>query len=176
MVAQKNLPDHIAEFLFQAWDDGVSSLVVMSGETLRLHGDPLRRFRVKTIGQSIMIVPIKVQRQVMGILVVMRKQPSPFSESDQHLMEAVADYASISLVNARLFRAIEARAQALQNLANHSLANEKITLEKLVAVERNLENSMQEYGFEPIGIDLGCNDQVESNPEKEFICFKKYNA
>jgi len=90
-----------------------------------------------------MIVPIKVQRQVMGILVVMRKQANPFSDSDQHLLEAVADYASISLVNARLFRAIEARAQALQNLANLSLANEKITLEKLMSVERNLDTSIK---------------------------------
>ena len=133
--------------MFTTWDDGASSLVIMSGESLRLHGDPLRRFRVKTIGQSIMIVPIKVQRQVMGILVVMRKQPNPFSDSDQHLLEAVADYASISLVNARLFRAIEARAQALQDLANHSLGSEKITQEKLMAVERNLENSSKNMSF-----------------------------
>jgi len=143
LAAQKNLPDHIAEFLFRSWDDGVSSLVVMSGESLRLHGDPLHRFRVKTIGQSIMVVPIKVQRQVMGILVVMRKEIHPFSDSDQHLLEAVADYASISLVNARLFRAIEARAQALQDLANSSSGSEKITQEKLISVEQNLAESSQ---------------------------------
>jgi DNA-binding response OmpR family regulator len=141
LVAQKNLPDPISELLLQSWDDGVSSLVVMSGESLRLHGDPLRRFRVKSIGQAIMVVPVKVQRQVMGILVVMRKEANPFSDSDQHLLEAVADYASISLVNARLFRAIEARAQALQALANHALANEKITQEKLATVEQNLHES-----------------------------------
>lgn len=172
LVAQKNLPDHIAEFLFQAWDDGVSSLVVMSGETLRLHGDPLRRFRVKTIGQSIMIVPIKVQRQVMGILVVMRKQSSPFSDSDQHLMEAVADYASISLVNARLFRAIEARAQALQNLANHSLANEKITLEKLMAVERNLEDSCRNMASNLLELTQDVTTRWNQTQRKNLTALK----
>ncbi|PKN84378.1 MAG: hypothetical protein CVU46_14355 [Chloroflexi bacterium HGW-Chloroflexi-8] len=143
LAAEKNLPDHINDFLFRTWDDGVSSLVVMSGESLRLHGDPLHRFRIKTIGQSIMVVPIKVQRQVMGILAVMRKEINPFSDSDQHLLEAVADYASISLVNARLFRAIEARAQALQDLANSYSGSEKITQEKLILIEQNLAQSSQ---------------------------------
>lgn len=143
LVAQQGLPDYLAEFLMDAWDDGISSLVVMSGESLSLHGDPLKRFRVKSLGQSILIVPLKVQRQVMGILVVMRSQPTPFSDSDQHLMEAVADYASISLVNARLFRAIEARAQALQDLAMRSQGNERITQEKLQVVQEHMSSSGQ---------------------------------
>ncbi len=141
LVAQQGLPDYLAEFLMDAWDDGISSLVVMSGEPLSLHGEPIKRFRVKSLGQSILIVPLKVQRQVMGILVVMRSQPLPFSDSDQHLMEAVADYASISLVNARLFRAIEARAQALQDLASRAQSSESINQEKLQAVQHELEES-----------------------------------
>ncbi|OJX44759.1 MAG: hypothetical protein BGO78_07050 [Chloroflexi bacterium 44-23] len=141
LVAQQGLPDYLSEFLMDAWDDGISSLVVMSGEPLSLHGEPIKRFRIKSLGESILIVPIKVQRQVMGILVVMRSQPLPFSDSDQHLMEAVADYASISLVNARLFRAIEARAQALQDLASHAQNSERITQEKLQVVQHELEDS-----------------------------------
>ncbi len=143
LVAQQGLPDYLSEFVMDAWDDGISSLVVMSGETLSLYGEPLKRFRVKTIGQAILVVPLKIQRQVMGILVVMRSQPTPFTDSDQHLLEAVADYASISLVNARLFRAIEARAQALQDLANHAQSSEKITREKLQIVEQHLAASSQ---------------------------------
>jgi K+-sensing histidine kinase KdpD len=135
LVAHHNLPDSMQDHLQQAWDDGISSLVAMSGETLSMHGEPIKRFRVKSMGQSILIVPIKVQRQVMGILVLMRKQPQPFNESEQHLLEAVADYASISLVNARLFRAIEARAHALENLANHTQYSERVTHELLKAVE-----------------------------------------
>ena len=112
----------------------------MSGETLSMHGEPIKRFRIKTLGKSVIIVPIKVQRQVMGILVVMRKQSQPFTESEQHLLEAVADYASISLVNARLFRAIEARAQALEDLAKRTQYGEKITQELLTAVHHHLLN------------------------------------
>jgi len=39
-------------------------------------------------------------------LVVVRKEAQPFDKTEQTLLEAVTDYASISLVNARLFRAL----------------------------------------------------------------------
>ncbi|MAT45505.1 MAG: hypothetical protein CL609_24515 [Anaerolineaceae bacterium] len=140
LVAQHQLPVSMLDNLQQAWDDGISSLVAMSGETLSMHGEPIKRFRVKTLGKSIIIVPIKVQRQVMGILVVMRTHAQPFTESEQHLLEAVADYASISLVNSRLFRAIEARAQALEDLAKRTQYGEKITQELLSTVHHHLIN------------------------------------
>ncbi len=140
LVAQHKLPDSMLDKIGQAWDDGISSLVALSGETLSMHGEPVKRFRVHTLGKSIIIVPIKVQRQVMGILVVMRKHAQPFTESEQHLLEAAADYASISLVNARLFRAIEARAQALEDLAKRTQYGEKITQELLTTVHHHLVN------------------------------------
>jgi DNA-binding response OmpR family regulator/signal transduction histidine kinase len=140
LVAQHQLPGSMLDNLQQAWDDGISSLVAMSGETLSMHGEPIKRFRVKTLGKSIIIVPIKVQRQVMGILVVMRTHAQPFTESEQHLLEAVADYASISLVNSRLFRAIEARAHALEDLAKRTQYGEKITQELLNTVHHHLLN------------------------------------
>jgi GAF domain-containing protein len=46
------------------------------------------------------------------MLLVVRKDVRPFAQEEQNLLEAVADYASISLVNARLFRALKDSAQA----------------------------------------------------------------
>ncbi len=46
------------------------------------------------------------------MLVVVRKDARPFEKMEQTLLEAVADYASISLVNARLFRALNSSVQA----------------------------------------------------------------
>ena len=43
-----------------------------------------------------------------------REAYRPFAERDQAMLSAVADYASIALVNARLFQTMEARAHALQ--------------------------------------------------------------
>ncbi len=144
LVAQRHLPPSLASQANQPLDDGISSLVAMSGEPLAIFGEPLKRFRVSTLGQSALIVPIKVQKQVIGLLVVLRKQPVPFSASDQHLLEAVADYASISLVNARLFRAVEERARSLQSTAENAQIVEKIDRERLEVVRVELNRPLEQ--------------------------------
>lgn len=112
LTAHRNLPDSWAKKMNQPLEDGISSLVTLSGETLLIHGTPLEKFRVSSLGKSAAVVPIKVQNEVIGLLMILRKAERPFNHSDQTLLEAVADYASISLVNARLFRALEQTAEA----------------------------------------------------------------
>ena len=73
LAAHKGLPASLASHLNQAWDDGISSLVAMSGEALSIHGDPLKRFKIASLGQSALIVPTRVQKQIIGLLVMMRK-------------------------------------------------------------------------------------------------------
>lgn len=115
LTAHRNLPDGWAQKLNQPLEDGISSLVTLSGETLLIHGKPLEKFRLASLGKSAAVVPIKVQNEVIGLLLVLRKAERPFDRSDQTLLEAVADYASISLVNARLFRALEQTAEAAKS-------------------------------------------------------------
>src|SRR3990172_4053638 len=112
LTAQRNLPDGWSQKMNQPLEDGISSLVTLSGETLLIHGRPLEKFKIASLGKSAAVVPIKVQNEVIGLLLVLRKAEHSFDRSDQTLLEAVADYASISLVNARLFRAIEQTAEA----------------------------------------------------------------
>lgn len=112
LAAQRGLPDTWAGKLNKPLDDGVSALVALSGETLAMDGDPLLRFRVASLGKSICVVPIKVQLEVIGMLVVVRKDASTFTKTEQTLLEAVSDYASLSLVNARLFRALNESMQS----------------------------------------------------------------
>ena len=100
----------------------------MSGETLSISGDPFKRFKLASLGQTALIVPIKAQKQVIGVLVVLRRASKPFEASEQNLLEAVSDYASISLVNARLFHALDDRAQSLQTAAENAGLNEKIKM------------------------------------------------
>jgi GAF domain-containing protein len=61
------------------------------------------------------VVPVKIQQEVIGLLVFVRKADLPFDKNMQSLLEAVADYASVSLVNARLFRALQETAEAAQS-------------------------------------------------------------
>ncbi|HEY9078172.1 MAG TPA: response regulator [Anaerolineaceae bacterium] len=114
LVAHRNLPPELSTRLHKGWDDGVSVLVVRSGKILALHGDLLRRLRVYTLGQSVLAVPLKSQNQVIGTLVMMRREAIPFGESEKGLLEAIADYATIALDNARLFLAVEERMRSRQ--------------------------------------------------------------
>jgi DNA-binding response OmpR family regulator len=115
LTAHRNLPQSWAKKLNQPLEDGISSLVSLSGETLLIHGKPLERFRVSALGKAAAVVPIKVQKQVIGLLIMVRKKEQPFDRAEQTLLEAVADYASISLVNARLFQALEQTAEAAKS-------------------------------------------------------------
>jgi len=113
--AHLNLPQGWAKHLNQPLDDGVSSLVAGSGESLVLHGEALRKFKIVALGRSVGVIPIKVQNQVIGLLLVVRKSDREFNPEAQALLEAMADYASISLMNARLFRALDEAAQSARS-------------------------------------------------------------
>jgi GAF domain-containing protein len=88
------------------------------------------------LGNSVVVVPIKIQQEVIGLLVVVRKANLVFERNMQSLLEAVADYASVSLVNARLFRALQESADAAQ-------AGEKAKLEQLLALQQELQALIQ---------------------------------
>ncbi len=143
LVAQHKIPPSLPVRLNQAWDDGISSLVAMSGEPLSIHGEPLKRFKVSVLGQSALIMPVKVSKQVIGLLTLIRRKPEPFRENEQRLVESIADFASISLVNARLFRVMEERARQQQSLAENALTGEKITIELLQKVKKELRQAVE---------------------------------
>jgi DNA-binding response OmpR family regulator len=115
LTAHRNLPDAWAKKIGQPIEDGISSLVALSGETLAINGEPLKRFKVASLGRSAVVVPIKIQKEVIGLLVIVRRKEQPFEKTMQSLLEAVADYASVSLVNARLFRALQESADVAQS-------------------------------------------------------------
>jgi len=129
LAAQHNLPVSLPVRLNQPWDDGISPLVAVSGEPLCIHGAPLKRFKISNLGKSALIVPVKTSREVIGLLTLVRREANPYTEGEQHLVEAIADFASISLVNARLFRVMEERVQQLQVRAEKALLGEKISYE-----------------------------------------------
>lgn len=112
LTAHRNLPEAWAKKMNQPLDDGISSLVALSGETLVMHGVPLQKFKVAGLGKSVGVVPIKIQNEVIGLLIVVRKADREIPRESQTLLQAVADFASISLVNTRLFRAFEYNAEA----------------------------------------------------------------
>jgi len=140
--AESNLPPAIGGKLHQEWEDGVSSLVMLSGESLAIHGEGLEQFKLARFAKAALIAPIKVRDKPIGVICVARTTKRPFSERAQAMLEAVADYASISLVNARLFRALEARAQRLQQVIDESQQGVRVKRDWLESLDRGLRAAL----------------------------------
>ena len=136
LAAHRNLPDGWANRMGKSMDDGISSLVTQSGESLVINGESLSRFSISSLGNSAAAVPIKVDHNVIGIFVIVRKKDAPIKKSTQSLLEAVADYASISLVNARLFRALQQTAAAARQ-------GEKKNLDLLARLLMDIQKQFQ---------------------------------
>ena len=136
LAAQRGLPNVWAKRINMPLDDGISGLVALSGETLSISGEPLLRFRVANLGRSVCVVPIKIQREVIGMAVVVRKEARPFEKMEQTLLEAISDYVSISLLNARLF-------QALNSSVHSSKEGEKRQNALLESVRNSISEELQ---------------------------------
>jgi transcriptional regulator of acetoin/glycerol metabolism len=76
-------------------DDGLSSLVLISGQPLIIHGRPMEKFKVAALGKSAAVLPVKGQDQVLGAMVVVRKEDREVEKGAQPLLEAIADLADL---------------------------------------------------------------------------------
>lgn len=140
LVSQRNLPEAWAKKIGQPLDDGVSSLVAMSAEPLTIHGQAIQKFKISALGKAAMVMPIKVQNDAIGLMCLVRKGEKPFGESEQTLAGAIADYASISLVNSRLFRALAYNVETAQ-------AGEKRKNEALQNLRREIQINLQTAAY-----------------------------
>lgn len=114
LAATKNLPDSYSANLNQPWDDGISSSVAKSGATFNGVGDKLAGKKIGFLGEAVLVVPIRVSSQVIGLMVVMRRQAVPFLKNDQEILEALADFSSIALINAYRCHAAEDKSRRLK--------------------------------------------------------------
>jgi FixJ family two-component response regulator len=112
--AYRNLPAGWARKLNQTVDDGLGSLVIRSGQALTIHGQPMQKFKAGSLGQSAAVLPVKAKNEVLAILIVIRRANTEIEKGVQALLESIADLASVSLLNSRLFKAVESAGGALR--------------------------------------------------------------
>jgi GAF domain-containing protein/FixJ family two-component response regulator len=108
--------------------------VMRSGRPVRLYTGTGQGFKIKTgyLARALMYVPLMVRGKALGVLsVTNRLSPRAFSERDEFLLIALADYAAIALQNARIFRATD---QALAAGADE--------LRTLVEITRNITSTL----------------------------------
>jgi DNA-binding response OmpR family regulator len=161
LAAQRGLPEVWAKRINMPLDDGISGLVALSGETLSISGEPLLRFRVANLGRSACVVPIKIQREVIGMAVVVRKDARPFEKMEQTLLEAISDYVSISLLNARLF-------QALNSSVHSSKEGEKRQNTLLESVRNSIGEELRS-AVQPIDLLLAEKLGSLTEPQQQAL-------
>jgi len=136
-----NLPAPLVKLTNQPWDDGLSSLVGKSGAPLAIHGEPLQKSVLSQVGKAVLLVPIMVKNEVIGIIAILHKDAKPYDSSIQSLLEIIADYAAIVLVNARLFRSLEERSERAPPIRTNTVQSiEKIGIP--ASIKQNLEKAL----------------------------------
>jgi class 3 adenylate cyclase/putative methionine-R-sulfoxide reductase with GAF domain len=68
-------------------------------------------------------VPILVEDHLIGVVVVVRRQPQPFTEEHIALVQTFADQAAIALTNARLIEAVERQRTELSRFVSPQVAD-----------------------------------------------------
>ena len=90
-----------------ALGEGVIGEVAKSGqgqliEDVRAAGIMLGTTTEFMRNRSLLVVPLRVRDELLGVLAVLNKQRGSFGEDDQSLLQALADQASLSVNNAML--------------------------------------------------------------------------
>ncbi len=170
--AGKNVSLAVQERLGQPVNDGIANLVMTSGEPLLISGDSLKRFQVGSDVFALIYAPLMIQGKAIGVLTVgNHRKRRTFDNTTSGLLEILAGYAAIAIVNARLFATLERRArtieQAYEELKARETSREQALAgithlqQDLVAVRSDLTKLVRESGSLPrkLSEPLGALDQ-----------------
>lgn len=114
------LPAALGERVGQPVEDDLASLVMSSKETYVGSGEGLHRFSpAHGSATSLIYAPLVVHDAAVGLLWVANERQS-FRAHARDLMTALADYAAIAVMNARLFAAMEQRTRQLEAAARQA--------------------------------------------------------
>ena len=105
--AAKNLGDEKVQRFRVRMDDSIAGQVIRTVKPIRMDRSQQSDLKVKTgfLVQALLQVPLTVGKQAIGVLGVdNRHSQRGFSENDQYLLSAIADYAAIAIENSRLFK------------------------------------------------------------------------
>jgi adenylate cyclase len=80
------------------------------------YGGPTEYYR------SLIAVPVMVEDDLIGVVVLVRREPKPFTEEHIALVQSFADQAAIAVANARLMEAVERQRTELARFVSPQVA------------------------------------------------------
>ena len=119
LEAQKGIdPEKIPQISYPDQETSLIGQVVRTGNPLYAHRHPTKdQFKVQTsfLVETMLYVPIASGGVTLGVLgVAHREKGKEFTDRDERLLEAIADFAAISIQNVRLYKSVEEYSHTLE--------------------------------------------------------------
>lgn len=117
MRASKNMNEEFARTFRLHVQDSLAGQVIASGEPVIIHEQSPKKIKTDYFVYALIYVPLKLRGRVVGVLGVDNRQVRhAFTDQDQTLMEAMADYAAIAIENAQLYHRSEVERSKLETI------------------------------------------------------------
>jgi GAF domain-containing protein/anti-sigma regulatory factor (Ser/Thr protein kinase) len=115
---------------------------------------PIVNIVIRAGYRAVLVVPLLRPGEIVGTLVVRRKQPGEFPESTVDLLETFADQSVLAIQNARLFEEIARKGREIEIASQHKsqfVANMSHELRTPLAAILGYAELMEEGFYEPLG-------------------------
>jgi len=131
LEAERGIEDDEIKLMRLPVSDSMAGKVLQTKEPLRTSGaaneDPVK-IKTDYLVEAVVYVPLILGGVAFGVLAAAHREPGKeFSERDEKLLVAIADFAAIAIQNARLYEATDnALTNRIEELAelNHALAHD----------------------------------------------------
>jgi signal transduction histidine kinase/CheY-like chemotaxis protein len=161
--AARNLGENFARGFRLKVEHSIAGQVVKTGQPILQSTREEETLKVKTgyLVKSLLNVPLKAKDEVIGVLTVNNKlSPRPFTDNDVHLLSALADYATIAIVNAQLYEEIKRWSEELEHKVEERTQELRAAQEQLLQSEKLASIGQLAAGVaheinNPMGVILG---------------------
>ena len=175
--AARNVGEKFARGFRLKVEHSIAGQVVKTGKPILQSTQDEETLKVKTgyLVKSLVNVPLKAKDEVIGVLAVNNKISSkPFTDNDVHLLSALADYATIAIVNAQLYEETKRWSEELEHKVEERTRELRATQEQLLQSEKLASIGQLAAGVaheinNPMGVILGFAQGIlktlpEDNP------------
>ena len=105
--ACSNADSELQSMLNLPYENSLTSLVATSGQIISIDGDALKRFNLVGNAETIIVLPIMHDQEVVAMIAVQRKSKQPFTNHQRALLEAIVEYAAILIENSTHIQKLE---------------------------------------------------------------------
>jgi signal transduction histidine kinase/CheY-like chemotaxis protein len=176
--AARNLGEKFARGFRLKVEHSIAGQVVKTGDPILQSTQAEETLKVKTgyLVKSLVNVPLKAKDEVIGVLAVNNKISSrPFTDNDVYLLSALADYATIAIVNAQLYEEIKLWSEELEHKVEERTQELRAAQERLLQSEKLASIGQLAAGVaheinNPMGVILGfAQGIVKTLPEDDSL-------